>query len=99
MVFLSLFFYAGSVSYLDFLNPEVRSYWASQFLPDKYQGEEHSRVRVRSMVSVSVSMETMPMSSYPHTEGHQLFSLDVCTDHMRHAFLPVFLFSFVPPRL
>jgi hypothetical protein len=29
---------AGSSSYLDVTNPEVRAWWATQFTPDKYQG-------------------------------------------------------------
>lgn len=28
----------GSSSYLDVTSPEVRSWWATQFTPDKYQG-------------------------------------------------------------
>lgn len=34
----SLYLYAGSSSYLDVTNPEVRAWWATQFTPDKYQG-------------------------------------------------------------
>lgn len=36
--FSVMFFSAGSVSYLDFLLPEVREYWAGLFQLHEYEG-------------------------------------------------------------
>lgn len=63
----------GSVSYLDFLNPKVRDFWASKFAFDQYKGSTEHLFTWNDMNEPSVfnGPETTMQKDCIHHDGHQ----------------------------
>merc|ERR1712159_683856 len=63
----------GSVSYLDFLNPKVRDFWASKFAYDQYKGSTEHLFTWNDMNEPSVfnGPETTMQKDCIHHDGHQ----------------------------
>jgi len=71
----------GGSSWLDYLSPEVRDYWASRFLPQNYQGStEHlytwndmNEPSVFNGPEVSMTKEAKSLDGFEHREWHNLY--------------------------
>ncbi|XP_035208947.1 neutral alpha-glucosidase AB-like isoform X2 [Stegodyphus dumicola] len=73
----------GSSSYLDFLSPEIRDWWASKFSLDQYQGSTLSLYTWNDMNEPSVFSEpevTMPkdvrhVGGWEHRDVHNIYGM------------------------
>jgi alpha 1,3-glucosidase len=71
----------GSSSYLDFTDPNVRNWWASQFAVDKYEGStthlytwnDMNEPSVFNGPEVSMSKEAKSLAGVEHREWHNLY--------------------------
>ena len=78
----------GSSSYLDFTDPNVRSWWAQQFALDKYIGStmdlftwnDMNEPSVFNGPEVSMSKDAKNLAGVEHREWHNLYGL-----HMQQA--------------
>jgi len=73
----------GQSSYLDFTNPRVRDWWASQFALDKYVGStldlytwnDMNEPSVFNGPEVSMQKENLNLDGIEHREWHNLYGL------------------------
>ncbi|EGC33095.1 hypothetical protein DICPUDRAFT_49160 [Dictyostelium purpureum] len=71
----------GSSSYLDFTNPEIRDWWASQFAYDKYKGSapnlyiwnDMNEPSVFNGPEVSMHKDAKHWGDYEHRDLHNLY--------------------------
>jgi len=75
----------GSVSYLDFLNPNAQDYWASQFALDKYIGSTQSLFTWNDMnepsvfngPEVTMKKDCLHYGDVEHRDVHNLYGFHV----------------------